>query len=121
MTKQEKIQEVYGEYWEQVEKYIDENGWVESCDFLPCNSNLICDEEKRNSEYFFSRPKSLSGIENNNGWNKISEVGYPTDETVNYHVLHIDFQEVQEIALMQEVDKRFTHWKIIPNPINPIY
>jgi hypothetical protein len=28
MTKQEAIKEAYGECWEQVKDYVDENGWV---------------------------------------------------------------------------------------------
>ena len=27
MTKQEVIQQAYGEYWEQVKEFVDENGW----------------------------------------------------------------------------------------------
>jgi len=33
MTKQEKIKEAYGENWSLVEKYVDENGWINLRDF----------------------------------------------------------------------------------------
>lgn len=117
MTKEEKIKEAYekiGFEWAHAKNYVDENGW--SNHVIGCPKLLT---KKSNSVAF--RPSELYGIDKNNGWNIISDVGCPTDETVNYHVLHIDFPEVQEIALMQEIDKRFTHWRRIENPINPIY
>lgn len=122
MTKEEKIKQAYGINYDNFKNVIDEQGWNQKRIFN------YQDLDHKNFDYketghgiYISRPKSLQGIENNNGWNKISEVGYPKDESVNYHVLHIDFPEVQEISLMQEVDKRFTHWRRIETPINPIY
>ena len=127
MTKDEKIESEYTKifknlYFTDYQKGIDEEGWYsnERNDrWLPILQEIpLFDFRNNNTEI---RPKSLQRIEDNNGWMKISEVGYPTDETVNYHVIDIAFPEVQEIALMQEVDKRFTHWRIIPNPLNPLY
>lgn len=130
MTKKERIQEAYGKYWEQVEKWVDENGWVESCHFLPCNSNLTCDEEKRNAQYFFSRPKSLSGIKNNNGWIVLNSVedlpktdkkiiqlwfmtksGHITQNNWNNKFTHKVFGYL----------KVYSHYQIVVEPQPPIY
>ncbi len=80
MTKQEAIQKAYGEHWEKLKGYIDENGWVEdlqacTCLFLDFFDGRIssrifyidCDINDIDTQEFF-RPKSLQGIENNNGW-----------------------------------------------------
>lgn len=81
-AKKEAIKKAYGEYWELVKDYVDENGWI---DFL---------EDIRRIRYFFHdsdnievsismwRPKSLKGIENNNGWRRIeSEADLPKENT----------------------------------------
>jgi hypothetical protein len=76
MTKQEAIKEAYGEYWEQVKVFVDENGWV----FFSDDENILrlnfqqkdnISTEKTDVESWKWRPKSLQGIENNNGWIKI--------------------------------------------------
>jgi len=73
--KQKAIQEAYGEHWEQVRLRVNENGWYslpngkksESfCDFLGnCDMRAAAD----------FRPKSLSGIDTNNGWTRIEPDG----------------------------------------------
>jgi len=64
--KQEAIEKAYGEYWDKVKDYIDENGFVESehfphgkidADFGVYYGELASD--------FYIRPKSLKGIEYN--------------------------------------------------------
>jgi hypothetical protein len=64
--KKEAIEKAYGEYWDKVKDYIDENGFVESehfphgkidADFGVYYGELASD--------FYIRPKSLKGIEDN--------------------------------------------------------
>lgn len=69
MTKQEKIQESYGEYWQTVKDHIDENGW---------DIRLKYSVNYKTQDYivkghgvYITRPISLFGIEHNNGWIKI--------------------------------------------------
>jgi hypothetical protein len=92
MTKQEVIKNAYGEHWETVKDYVDENGWVytqkvhfdstlnmeySEVEVTPFNSDM---------EYYW-RPKSLQGVETNNGWIKIeSEANLPKDHEINYFI-----------------------------------
>lgn len=76
MTKEELIKEAWGEYYDIVKDKLNTNGWYSyfSLDNKVRLSNcsqfkdLILDEHK---EIPLLRPKSLQGIENNNGWIKI--------------------------------------------------
>lgn len=83
MTKQEKIKEAYGEYWETAKDYVDDFGWCmyqlndkqeRICGFA-INSFIKCEFnnfKQDNANYiYYVRPISLRGIENNNGWIKI--------------------------------------------------
>ena len=92
--KQQAIKAAYGEFWEQVKDFVDENGWVIKYRFNPFSENTEIDRRKElNIEGFFEyktyfngneisvRPKSLAGIETNNGWISIlSEKDLPKDE-----------------------------------------
>lgn len=72
MSKQEAIQKAYGEHWELVKETVNENGWF---DYDYEKHRKIADNIPLESYSQFSssvvRPKSLQGIENNNGWIKI--------------------------------------------------
>lgn len=71
MTKQEKIQKAYGEYYQEAKFCIDNNGWIvihkSEKQFKNYHKlfdlDIKCDSEQ---ELRFIRPKSLQGIENNN-------------------------------------------------------
>jgi len=84
------IKKAYGEYWDLVEPYVDYDGWIDidnlsylSIPFKYRTSDL----ETKDSQYW--RPKSLQGIENNNGWIKIeSESDLPNAE-VDCFVFHV--------------------------------
>ena len=71
MTKSEAIKAAYGEYWDKVKDYIDDDGWFNNIehDFYFSewgNSSIVLEYEGS-----FCRPKSLSGIETNNSWTRI--------------------------------------------------
>lgn len=79
MTKQEKIQEEWGEDYKSYAP--DENGWStvhrwhEQVDFN------IFDTDAVGHGIYKIRPKSLKGVENNNGWIKIeSEDDLPNEQ-----------------------------------------
>lgn len=88
MTKEEKIKEAYGEYFELLKEFIHENGeialsnvdyelWeiIEELDFVSLKNG-------------FSVLKSLQGIENNNGWIKIeTQADLPKEYTECYFEL----------------------------------
>ena len=94
-TKEEVIQIAYGEYWEQVKDYVDENGWCKTrkgIGFAQIQQSELHIEFKK--DYNFSsypfRPKSLQNIESNNGWISInSENDLPTIGTF-YTILSFD-------------------------------
>jgi hypothetical protein len=70
MTKQEAIQKAYGKHWEIMKDNIDDNGyysWTDTKSFFSID-NLDFTTSKDGLKLI---PKSLQGIENNNGWIKI--------------------------------------------------
>jgi len=119
--KQKAIKEAYGEYWDEVYQFIDDNGWCTQLDFSKPPS------ERRNhrtlSEMGFKendglldvglnhitgnnvwRPKSLQGIENNNGWIKIeSENDLPKEDCD----CHIEYKDGSV-----SIDKYFINFKM---------
>jgi len=81
MTKEEKIQEEWGE---DFNKIINSDGWMlydNQSDIRDLVKNSKFDFKKNEvSRNVFFRPKSLQGIENNNGWIKIeSEEDLPKE------------------------------------------
>jgi hypothetical protein len=126
MTKEEIIAKAYGKYWEQVKNYVNLNGWVKITDIKDNNINdeiynLSIDviESPRRI-----RPKSLQGIENNNGWIKIESENDLPKEDVDYWVVNAD-GEIVEMEYFQKY-KSFTeedvsHYQPIVKPLNPIY
>lgn len=111
MTKEEKIKEEWGEDYEEYNP--DENGWSskslwhEDIDFNKYNTDCVA------HGVYKIRPKSLKGIEHNNGWNKISEIGLPEpEETI---IWLRDEGEPPVVASMLDSDfygiDYFTHWR----------
>lgn len=72
MTKEEKIKEAYGELYPKKQNHIREDGSIDSY-YLSGDDKKSIDFEttKIGRGYYYVRPKSLKGIENNNGWIKI--------------------------------------------------
>jgi len=80
MSKEEKIKEAYGEYWDDVKNHIDENGWVN----LRIAPEYFLRDKKFDAfdkgKERLLRPISLKGIENNNGWiSVLSENDLPNE------------------------------------------
>jgi len=70
MSKEEKIKEAYGEYWELVKNDVTENGWINTNIFSLNNTEIEFEQQKTRTPFlvFFHRPISLQGIDNNNSW-----------------------------------------------------
>lgn len=98
-NKREYVRKAYGKYWEIHKDNVDENGWS----YLGNNTRLLNDYdcslvgewqqkgydpfktgENSHIQQVYVRPKSLQGMENNNGWFSIEEHGFPSDDTVEY-------------------------------------
>lgn len=145
MTKQEVIKNAYGEHWETVKDYVDENGWFELKKvvgtFWETKLELDIIESPRRV-----RPKSLQGIENNNGWIKIeSEADLPKDHEINYFIpcnflerAFIGFidRKSNEVYFLDEsfevrkntcvylnswLPSQITHYQPINKPLKPLY
>jgi hypothetical protein len=127
MTKEEAIKEAYGEYWEQVKVFVDENGWV----FFSDDENILrlnfqqkdnISTEKTDVESWKWRPKSLQGIENNNGWIK----GTPKED-MYCHILFSDGTQSIDRFLKEHGNfichhyKSVTHYQPIEKRKPPIY
>ena len=122
-AKQEAIKNAYGEYWEEVRRCIDEKGW---CSF---NLKKYFKEDLIDSKVYrdklLYRPKSLKGIENNNGWIRIeSKDDLPKDEGL-YFTMRRDKTKVEITHFFYELSKEFkkvaTHYQPIEKPLKPIY
>ena len=74
-AKEEAIKKAYGEYFEQLTNEAKQiallnNGWLHYDLITDDRGTLLnCIEMERDIDYY--RPKSLQGIENNNGWIRI--------------------------------------------------
>lgn len=131
MTKEEKIQEAWIEMQSHIESEgipnYNEDGWAKYGGKQKSEYFKTL-EEKQWLGYFFYRPKSLQGIEKNNGWIKIEiEEDLPKKEgifyvydglnvtTAFYKYYSKDFQFVEGIVA------RPTHYQPIIKPQQPIY
>ena len=139
MTKQEKIQEAYGEYWEAVKDYVDESGWMDLSFAVRANIGQIGSKTYQFKDLVKNHNKcrilSLSRLEQNNGWIKIeSEDDLPKESYGIYHVyseneMYVEIPKNQGIEPFWTNDKsknqewldNFTHYQPITKPQPPIY
>lgn len=128
-TKEEVIKEAWG-VGALLYMFMDKNGWLSERHL----TNAQCYELNKNESIEYDnalgyRPKSLQGIENNNGWVKIeSEDDLPKKEIefwcmVNNRLVHLAFfdgdffDESQRYKSIIEV----THYQPIVKPKKPLY
>jgi len=125
MKKQEKIKEAYGEY----KGRIDDNGWTNFMAIEYFGSNNL-DSKIHKGEVLIYRPKSLKGIENNNGWIRIeSEKDFPKDDCICYFVLKSNKAMLTgyfrngcfDYSLRYYDENEVTHYQPIQKPEPPIY
>ena len=144
MNKEEKIQDAYGEYWEEVKDYVNENGFIDyglkgwneatgTSNMSVSDMHRICRgyenmqsvNEKGYPWKQTCRPKSLQGIEDNNGWIKIeSEDDLPKEGNI-FWVMKIGYR-YPIIETLYNNDAKywidtFTHYQPIIKPEPPIY
>jgi len=118
MTKEEKIKEAYGKYWNEIKSATcNKTGWVMS-DYFDCRDyNIDCDLDDDN---FLWRNKSLQGIENNNGWIKIESEDDLPKEPEFYWV--IDKNGIMHQVHYKDITVRYcSHYQLIQKPKPPIY
>ena len=136
MTKQETIAKAYGEHWETVKDFVDENGWSKRGYYWKLKEIYSLNEIKEkfkvtieidNDKIF--RPKSLTGIENNRGWIKIeSEADLPKESGFYFgkdyefgtDIMYFDFETKKWKDLSLYI-QQVTHYQPIVKPETPIY
>ncbi len=121
MTKEEKIKEAYGEFWETVKYYVDDDGWACYPNVQSHDYNFGELEFKRDCT--FLRPISLQGIEDNNGWIKIeSESDLPKDDCDVYcNVAGVICIKRFQLNMTLWWLRYVTHYQPIQKPQQPIY
>jgi len=140
MTKDQKIKEAYGEYFELIENDIQNDewgcGWLFLHHFKDQKRQSLFHKIQKNlgreshpMNYGF-RPKPLHGIENNNGWIKIEREDDLPEESGIYFVFaktwYKPFYRVDVFCgrLKNSFDNNkscFTHYQPITKPQPPIY
>lgn len=128
-SKQQKIKEAYVDAWIIIdfsiqEKILENNGFTYEINESWLQNKMGVELELKDK---YCRPKSLQGIENNNGWIKIeSENDLPKEEG-NYMIFHNqDNMQTSETFSKNIVHKLFkynsiTHYQPIEKPKPPIY
>ncbi|AIM38289.1 hypothetical protein KO02_17555 [Sphingobacterium sp. ML3W] len=138
MTKEELIKQAYGEVWdilpvEQQTCALKYNGWTSVREFRigydesgkilnntlyrisrRKDSNLECDQ-------FTYRPKSLKGLENNNGWNCINDCPIPNDVSNDNLVLYFSDGSTRKFNEEYSIFEYVTHWRIVEDLPKPMF
>lgn len=124
-AKQEAIEKAYGEHWDIVGKHVDEDGYLHhpkggEVTFEPFIGFM--DEHPTKDAY---RPKSLSGIETNNGWISILSEDDLPKPNLNYDIvedghIYYDVWFTGEMWIKDPNTFNPTHWRESDRTI-PIY
>lgn len=129
MNKQEVIKKAYGDFWQQCKDFVDENGWIETWKCIKAIGVVPKygwqTKTRQNPKDNLHRPKSLKGIEDNNGWVKIeSKADLPKKGTSCHYITKsgvegtfIDIDDYQYLHLRN----RSTHYFPITKPEPPIF
>jgi len=139
--KQKAIELAYGIYWDKVKDFVDENGWVVKRRYNPFTEKLEIDRtEMLDLENIFEyktfhagnelsvRPKSLSGIETNNGWISINSEDDLPKENGHYLVFNKHNNTVDIDYINHDYDSHSerwmefnSHYQKIEKPLKPIF
>lgn len=132
MEKQEIIQKAYGKSYYALKDYINENGFVDCVKNRKISLIPFFDVSEIEFNENLSRPKSLKGIENNNGWVKIyCENDMPQFDCDCFIIDKIkgvvtgQWKQAPNEILDKQARffwlKKATHYKIIDKPQLPLY
>lgn len=120
-------------YSSQYNPHINEDGWFDMTyiETVPHLEEKLLDHVSYDVKGGLIRPKSLQGIENNNGWIKIeSEEDLPKDSAYYWIVtnsknIHLTEYEVDFKQFFTKDyaynDYEITHYQQIDKPKSPIY
>ncbi|MCT4330937.1 hypothetical protein HZP13_14555 [Elizabethkingia anophelis] len=140
--KEQAIKAAYGEHWEKVKNYVEDNGWIELYSYNCYTDTVYTDltedlpflkelgyERKyfNNGHTHYVRPKSLFGIETNRGWTRIeSEDDLPKGNGFAGFLLATVDKVSSNVYNYKEVEFYFnsgiyTHYQPIETPKPPIF
>lgn len=136
-TKEEVIKEAWGIHWNKMDKRgqeqaLEDNGY---CHKNYVNSEIDFEiEVHKYPDVDFIRPKSLQGIENNNGWIRIeSEANLPKTQSITEEIHCFIKSSDNEIIGMGKFSfgsfktffgnnyENVTHYQPIVKPNKPLY
>jgi len=116
MTKFEKIQEAYGQHWKEFESHVSNMGWT--------RKSLIPFMEVKEIDFInnLQRPKSLNGLEDNNGWIHIKN-DLPYNTECHFYDLNNDTYWSGMVDKFGDFSysTKATHYQTIQKPNPPIY
>ena len=138
MTKEDVIKKAWGDYYKPYKHQIDENGllserFLTNGQLKELNDDLSIEIYRLDTGYYFYRPKSLQGIENNNGWIKIeSEEDLPKEnidcffydkalDAIVTGYYSSDYNRFSFSGFIIEWNKDITHYQPIEKPKLPIF
>ncbi|HFK5582127.1 TPA: hypothetical protein ACG0AV_002055 [Elizabethkingia anophelis] len=134
-SKHEAIKAAYGEHWEKVKDYVDENGWCTH----PDKNEMFPETDDLDSGYVSLlentdkwMPTPLDRIIDNNGWTRIeSEDDLPKEYGVKYFCFHKDGEIIIRTFFehlgwgefdCEILDQAYiTHYQPIETPKPPIF
>ncbi|WP_395762364.1 hypothetical protein ACH34C_07100 [Elizabethkingia anophelis] len=144
-NKQQAIKAAYGEHWEKVKNYVEDNGWIELYSYNCYTDTVYTDltedlpflkelgyERKyfNNGHTHYVRPKSLFGIETNRGWTRIeSEEDLPKDRNIEDLLIFTETGEIlvasskylSDAEIIRYWIKTVSHWQKFVKPNPPIF
>ena len=125
MTKREKIKEAWGVFYTD---RFNEDGWLIINSKIHTDNNVF--DMLTSDSGCLIRPKSLQGIEDNNGWIKIESEADLPKEKGNYLVIDkfheanpsIAFYDPKAVIfLMSSWYERYSYYQLIENLQPPVY
>lgn len=129
-TKQELIQEAYDNTFpdssnysfEKIRSAVDENGWYRFKEGLTVNICTIGFDYDKGAY----RPKSLAGVESNNGWTIADIENLPTKGVYNVGVFFDNGAFIYDEVTWRELREYivyygYTHYQLLLKPKPPIY
>lgn len=127
--KLEAIKKAYGEHWENVKTYVNQDGWIEGGkdrEFPEPMFDPSIGELEEHEMHYLWRPKSLAGIENNRGWISMHSIHDLTIVKGQYYtIFHNGYIDVSNYDGTTECYKfwklNFTHYQPIIKPELPLW
>lgn len=122
MTKLEAIIEAYGEFYNEMKPWINEDGWFDKNSFY--NKTFSFNYAEIQITFIhkedFMRPLLLNGIENNNGWIEIIDLNsFPVEDDF-YWFLDLE-GNIYERHTSEFKKGWHVFFQIIEKPKRPIY